>query len=344
MIVTPNGHELPLSVKNGLCYLQLSYPTDEDMRTLPRIIFTSDDEWDPSLITDLKPVQERLATMPPYVPEKRILDYTLDGDIIFDAQRVQYLAAKDDADGVPNSPDDGHNVNDKCDTTVSESSPVLEVKLLSQDAIAPTKGCQGAAGFDLYAVEDVVIPPMMRRLVRTDIAIAVPPETYAHIASQSGTSLRNGIETGTGVVDLDYRGPVGVILYNFDQVQAHKVCKGDSIAQLILEKIVNAKIETVDCLDLTIRGDKGFGSTGTNHKQVSHVGAIGTDDVNYITNKKLLEEIEQAKHQQDSSTLPTSSTEDEKRLYDATKDLELPKCPDDVPDRTTCINVLNSTL
>ena len=149
--------------------------------------------------------------MPPYVFEKRILVYTLDGDIIFDAQRVQYLSTKDNADDVPNSPGDEHNINDnatsdsKCDIAASESSPVLEVKLLSQDAIAPTKGSQGAAGFDLYAVEDVVIPPMMRRLVRTDIAIAVPPGTYARIASRSGTSLRNGVETGAGVVDFDYR-------------------------------------------------------------------------------------------------------------------------------------------
>eukprot|EP00534_Pseudo-nitzschia_fraudulenta_P003068 CAMPEP_0201129538 /NCGR_PEP_ID=MMETSP0850-20130426/37267_1 /ASSEMBLY_ACC=CAM_ASM_000622 /TAXON_ID=183588 /ORGANISM="Pseudo-nitzschia fraudulenta, Strain WWA7" /LENGTH=173 /DNA_ID=CAMNT_0047399039 /DNA_START=147 /DNA_END=668 /DNA_ORIENTATION=+ len=140
-------------------------------------------------------------------------------------------------------------------------APLL-VKKLSEDATIPTKGSPLSAGFDLSASKPSTIPPGGRGIVATDISIACPEGTYARIAPRSGLAIKKGIDVGAGVVDADYRGPVGVILFNLDPETPFEVKKGDRIAQLILEKISMVGIEEVDDLDETSRGAGGFGSTG----------------------------------------------------------------------------------
>lgn len=99
-------------------------------------------------------------------------------------------------------------------------------------------------------------------MVPTDLSIACPPGTYARIAPRSGLAAKNFIDVGAGVVDADYRGNVTVILFNFGKSE-FVVKKGDRIAQLILEKIAMAEVEeTEGDLDVTARGEGGFGSTG----------------------------------------------------------------------------------
>lgn len=91
----------------------------------------------------------------------------------------------------------------------------LQVKLLSATARAPTRGSASAAGYDLYASQATVLPARGRALVPTDISIALPgAHTYGRVAPRSGLALKHGIDTGAGVIDADYRGPVGVILFN----------------------------------------------------------------------------------------------------------------------------------
>lgn len=72
---------------------------------------------------------------------------------------------------------------------------------------------------------------------------------------------KHSIDVGAGVIDADYRGPVGVILFNHSDVD-FEVKIGDRIAQLIIEKIIVPDVEEVDNLDSTVRGSGGFGSTG----------------------------------------------------------------------------------
>ena len=74
---------------------------------------------------------------------------------------------------------------------------------------------------------------------------------------------KNFIDVGAGVIDEDYRGEVGVILFNHSKVD-FVVKTGDRIAQLIIEKITPTVIEEVKELDETDRGEGGFGSTGVN--------------------------------------------------------------------------------
>jgi dUTP pyrophosphatase len=145
----------------------------------------------------------------------------------------------------------------------------LQIKKLSDKAMIPTPGSIHAAGLDLCAAIDCQIPPHGgRALVSTDLSIACPVGTYGRIAPRSGLANKYGIDVGAGVIDADYRGPVGVILFNFGS-EVFDVKVGDRIAQLILEQIVLPEIEIVDTLDDTVRGSDGFGSTGVSTKPLS---------------------------------------------------------------------------
>ncbi|KAM5337812.1 deoxyuridine 5'-triphosphate nucleotidohydrolase, mitochondrial isoform 2-T2 [Glossophaga mutica] len=134
---------------------------------------------------------------------------------------------------------------------------------LSEHATAPTKGSARAAGYDLYSAYDYTVPPMEKALVKTDIQIALPAGCYGRVAPRSGLAAKHFIDVGAGVIDEDYRGNIGVVLFNFGK-EKFEVKKGDRIAQLICERIYYPEIEEVQGLDDTDRGTGGFGSTGKN--------------------------------------------------------------------------------
>lgn len=138
----------------------------------------------------------------------------------------------------------------------------LSVELMDKNAIAPVCQHTNDAGFDLTSIENGVIPPRDRKAVSIGIKITVPVGTYGRIAPRSGLSLRNGIETGAGVIDRGYTGTVKVILYNHsDKSFEYKV--GDRIAQLIIEVIENPTVMVVDSImSVDDRKCSGFGSTG----------------------------------------------------------------------------------
>lgn len=113
-----------------------------------------------------------------------------------------------------------------------------------------------------FSAYDAVVPKRGKALVKTDIQIEVPFGTYGRVAPRSGLAWKNSIDVGAGVIDQDYRGNVGVILFNFSD-EDFEVKKGDRIAQLICERIVYPKVVQADSLTETQRGEGGFGSTGT---------------------------------------------------------------------------------
>ena len=97
-------------------------------------------------------------------------------------------------------------------------------------------------------------------LVKTGQSISMPTGCYGRIAPRSGLALKKFIDVGAGVVDEDYRGELGVILFNFGE-KNFKINTRDKIAQLIFEKIKTPKVVDVDSLEEIGRGEKGFGST-----------------------------------------------------------------------------------
>ncbi|NXO21852.1 DUT protein, partial [Cisticola juncidis] len=144
-----------------------------------------------------------------------------------------------------------------------EASARLRFTKLSENAFAPSRGSARSAGYDLYSAYDCVIPPMEKAVVKTDIQIALPSGCYGRVAPRSGLAAKHFIDVGAGVIDEDYRGNVGVVLFNFGK-ETFEVKKGDRIAQLICERIYYPELEEVEALDDTERGEGGFGSTGKN--------------------------------------------------------------------------------
>lgn len=140
----------------------------------------------------------------------------------------------------------------------------LRVKRLSETAQLPKTCSSGAAGFDLFADNEnvVTIPPHGKALIPTNISIAVPIGYYGRIAPRSSLAWKHHIDVGAGVIDSDYRGPVGIVLFNLSNDTSFDVQHGDRVAQLILERIVLPEIVDVQDLDNTARGAGGFGSTG----------------------------------------------------------------------------------
>ncbi|KAL6886635.1 dUTP diphosphatase [Trichoderma longibrachiatum] len=147
--------------------------------------------------------------------------------------------------------------------SVMEAAVPLHVKKLSPQARLPTRGSAFAAGYDLYAAKDTVVPARGKVLVDTDISIAVPAGTYGRIAPRSGLASKHFIDTGAGVIDADYRGPVKVLLFNHADAD-YEIKEGDRIAQLVLERIVTPDVVEVGELEESVRGAGGFGSTGKN--------------------------------------------------------------------------------
>ena len=122
-----------------------------------------------------------------------------------------------------------------------------------------------SAGMDLRASleESIVLKPFQRLVVKTGLFISLQKGYEAQIRPRSGLALKKGITVlnSPGTIDADYRGEIGVILINLSDSD-FEINTGDRIAQMIIAKHEKIEWEAVDKLDDSVRGDKGFGSTG----------------------------------------------------------------------------------
>jgi len=148
----------------------------------------------------------------------------------------------------------------------------IEIKKLHEDAIVPAYATSESAGSDLHAYlpdGDAVIPAGGRKLIKTGIALGLCRDTHddglaqAEVRPRSGLALKHGVTVlnAPGTIDADYRGDVGVILYNAGD-EDFTVSHGDRIAQLVFTLCRQASFKTVDELSETARGEGGFGSSG----------------------------------------------------------------------------------
>ena len=135
------------------------------------------------------------------------------------------------------------------------------VKRLSPNAILPSRGSEYAAGLDLYSPTAGIVLPQQRLLVPLDISIELPGNTYGHILPRSGLALKHGIHIGAGVIDEDYRGNVGVLLFNLGD-QPYTFFPGDRIAQLVVKSYERVDVVSAVNLEESQRGNGGFGSSG----------------------------------------------------------------------------------
>jgi dUTP pyrophosphatase len=132
------------------------------------------------------------------------------------------------------------------------------------EAPVPAYAHPGDAGADLTTREDVEIPPLGRATVGTGIAIALPAGYAAFVHPRSGLAARHGltIVNAPGTVDAGYRGEIRVTLANTDPATAVLLRRGDRIAQIVFQRVEQARFVPVANLPGSSRGEGGFGSTG----------------------------------------------------------------------------------
>jgi len=125
----------------------------------------------------------------------------------------------------------------------------------------PTRASENAAGYDLASAEPAILAPGERKLIKTGVHVQLPTGYYGKIEARSGNAVKHGIITGAGVIDADYTGEIGVLLFNAGTEQFY-IKTGDRIAQMIVHQHWSGEFQQVDTLNDTARGDNGFGSTG----------------------------------------------------------------------------------
>ena len=145
-------------------------------------------------------------------------------------------------------------------------SEIVDVALLRLDpgVPAPQYARDGDAGADLATTENVEIAPGERVLVGTGVALALPAGWVGLVHPRSGLAARHGltIVNAPGTVDSGYRGEIKVCLLNTDPRHPIALRRGDLIAQLVVQRVAQARFVEVQRLPSSERGDAGHGSTG----------------------------------------------------------------------------------
>jgi dUTP pyrophosphatase len=148
-------------------------------------------------------------------------------------------------------------------TMAEEGAPTLRVKRLSDAVPLPSYAHPGDAGLDLCAAERVLLRVRQRALVRTGLAIELPPGTEAQVRPRSGLALKHGVTilNTPGTIDAGYRGELCALLINLGEAD-FPIEIGTRIAQLVVSRVTRVNVEEIADLLPSPRGDGGFGSTG----------------------------------------------------------------------------------
>lgn len=162
---------------------------------------------------------------------------------------------------------------------------LVRVKKLHKDAIIPFKAHRQDAGFDLFSTVDTNILPGETVVIKTGIAVQLPPNYEIQIRPRSGITTKTKLRVQLGTVDEGYRGEIGIIIDNISHLiidghsddlgvnyidgspekyesTIYQIRKGDKLAQLVVNELPEVDIVVDDYLDEGDRGENGFGSTG----------------------------------------------------------------------------------
>ena len=141
----------------------------------------------------------------------------------------------------------------------------IQVKIYSETGDIPEYATLNSVGADIKSTEEFTLHPHTRHLFSTGIYLEIPDGYEIQVRPRSGNAAKHGlgIVNTPGTIDADYRGEVKVILYNSSDT-SFQVTKGLKIAQLVLKEALQAdfiRVEGLDDLEKTARGDGGFGHT-----------------------------------------------------------------------------------
>lgn len=138
----------------------------------------------------------------------------------------------------------------------------LNIKKLHPEAKLPERAHADDAGLDIFCLDTVTLTPGEKQSLKTGIAFAIPSGCVGLIWDKSSVGVKGGVKVLGGVVDAAYRGELIVGLVNLSK-EPYTFEKGAKISQLLLQKVELPEVCEVTELDDTIRGEGGFGSTGT---------------------------------------------------------------------------------
>ena len=142
----------------------------------------------------------------------------------------------------------------------------VKMKKLDKRAILPSYGSPFAAGADLYACidRDITIAPGKTEFIKTGLAMELPRGLVALVYARSGLACKKGLAPANKVrvIDSDYRGEIMVALHNH-AAEDITIEPGERVAQMVIAPYVFAQYEEAEELEDTVRGDGGFGHSGT---------------------------------------------------------------------------------
>jgi len=146
---------------------------------------------------------------------------------------------------------------------MNQKRPEVKIRKAHPDVPDPVYSTPGAAGCDVFAIENTAIFEGCSILIHTGLFLEVPEGYECQIRPRSGLAVKNGITVANspGTLDSDYRGELMVCLINHSHKE-YRINRGDRIAQLVFAPVVQATFVNVDELSETERGSGGFGSTG----------------------------------------------------------------------------------
>lgn len=138
----------------------------------------------------------------------------------------------------------------------------MKLKILN-NGTKLVKGTNNSAGYDVVASENVILKPWQSSMVSTNLFIEIEQGYEGQLRSRSSLSTKHRLIllNGIGTIDSDYRGEIKVPLLNLGN-EEYQINKGDRIAQLVFNKLVDVEHLEVERLEESERGKGGFGSTG----------------------------------------------------------------------------------
>lgn len=143
---------------------------------------------------------------------------------------------------------------------------MLRVKLLEPGARIPAVAHPGEdLGYDVFSLEEVILPPRHTARLRTGIAVEARHPQHGHplgllVRDRSSMAAR-GLATTGGVIDAGYRGEIQIVMTNLSDAPV-TLAAGEKIAQMIPVPVLTGTVHEVDSLEESARAEKGFGSSG----------------------------------------------------------------------------------
>ena len=141
----------------------------------------------------------------------------------------------------------------------------MDIPVVCEDVeLLPRYARPGDAGADLRATSDHRLEPGQRVLVGTGVRVELPEGTVGLVTPRSGRAMREGLSivNSPGIIDSGYRGEIKVCLVNLDPHNSIEIRRGERMAQLVVMPYLSAHFTRVETLEVSQRGEEGYGSTG----------------------------------------------------------------------------------